>query len=406
MNRSHFAGGLAFLVASPWLFAVAPPPSKAAVDKKAEKAIREVAGTAEFLRSLPKRFGTLVRVDLSGRKVTLRFDGDKSDREWPLTEDAEIKVEGWWGRLDQLVVGERIWAWLKTNRKNQPAAVAMLADDISQQDMQGAVTVKLAGLNKILLAPEKGPDRALETAKAEAYTGARKVDPNSFPIGTKLFVRGKGSEALLLLDAAALELRRAKQRDSLRQRWLSEGLPGNATFLHVFSGEMDLMLDHEAMRWGRSLTKGDKVTLVDNPPIQAVVKNVQPWRERTLVRLVAKSEHLADLRMGQRLFVKMKPPPVEVEASQFPPDIGRPRPREERIEWFLASVYCTCGVRGDTCTGHFYTLASCNPNGCGQPNLVRSQLGKLIDQGRSDRQIFEQLLKEQGPGLLQPHLLP
>ena len=80
--------------------------------------------------------------------------------------------------------------------------------------------------------------------------------------------------------------------------------------------------------------------------------------------------------------------------------------KEERIDWFLAHIYCTCKVGGDGCTGHFYTLASCNPNGCGQPNMVRKQLGKLIDQGLSDRQIFEKLLKEQGPGLLQPHLLP
>ena len=102
----------------------------------------------------------------------------------------------------------------------------------------------------------------------------------------------------------------------------------------------------------------------------------------------------------------MKAPPAAVEADPLPPDIGRPRPRQERIDWFLASVYCTCGVRGDTCTGHFYTLSSCNPNGCGQPNLMRKRLAALVDRGLSDRQIFEKLLAQEGPGLLQPHLLP
>jgi hypothetical protein len=49
----------------------------------------------------------------------------------------------------------------------------------------------------------------------------------------------------------------------------------------------------------------------------------------------------------------------------------RPRAREERIEWFLASIYCTCPVAGDICTGDFYTLASCNGNGCLMPKTMR-----------------------------------
>jgi hypothetical protein len=37
---------------------------------------------------------------------------------------------------------------------------------------------------------------------------------------------------------------------------------------------------------------------------------------------------------------------------------------------------------------------------------MRKHLGELIDKGLSDRQIMEKLLQEEGPGLLQPHLLP
>jgi hypothetical protein len=211
---------------------------------------------------------------------------------------------------------------------------------------------------------------------------------------------------VLLLDPAAFEACRQAQRQTLRKRWLDEGLPGTVSFVHVFSGEMDLTLDHEAMRWARSLKRGDKVTLPADPSIAAVVKNVTPWRERTLVRLVARSQHLADLKPGQRLALKMPAPSPEVENSKFPPDMDRPRSRAERIDWFLASIYCTCGVRGDVCTGHFYTLSSCNPNGCGKPNQMRQRLAELIDKGLSDRQIFDKLLQEEGPGLLQPHLLP
>jgi hypothetical protein len=384
----------------------AAPPQKTD-PKKADKTIREVAGSAEYLRGVPKKFGVLKAVDAARLRVTLLLDGDKKPTDWPLLDDSEIKVDGWWGRLDQLTLGQRVWVWMKTDRKNVPVAVAMLADDISQQDIHGsgvAVVKNADGL--IVLKPEKGPDRVLKTASAEAFVGAKKTKPGAFAAKSKVFVRAKGDEAQLLCDAAAFELRRDKQRETLRARWLKEGLPGSVSFVHVFSGEMDLILDHETMRWARSLKRGDKVTLAVAPDVAAVVKSVQPWRERTLVRLVAKSRDLTDLKAGQRLHLKMPAPAKDVEQSQFPPDMDRPRERAERIEWFLASVYCTCGVRGDTCTGHFYTLASCNPNGCGQPNAMRKRIGGLIDQKLTDRQIFEKLLKDEGPGLLQPHLLP
>src|SRR5262249_25011729 len=192
----------------------------------------------------------------------------------------------------------------------------------------------------------------------------------------------------------------------LRQRWAKEGLPGTVSFVHVFSGEMDLTLDHEAMRWARSLKTGDAVTLRAEPPIKALVKEVRPWRERTQVRLVVHSFDLADLAVGQRLALLRTPPAAEIDESPLPPDLDRPRTQPERVEWFLASIYCTCQVKGDRCTGHFYTLASCNPNGCGMPNHMRRALADKIERGLTDRQIFEELLKEHGPLLLRPHLLP
>jgi hypothetical protein len=137
-----------------------------------------------------------------------------------------------------------------------------------------------------------------------------------------------------------------------------------------------------------------------------VVKAVFPWRERTVVRLVVGELESSDLKIGQRLALKMAPPMTAVEETVYPPDIDRPRTRTERVEWFLASTYCTCGVSKDVCTGQFYTLASCNPNGCGMPNARRDEIAGMIDRGLTDRQIFDQLLKEAGPLLLRPHLRP
>src|SRR5262249_34394040 len=190
----------------------------------------------------------------------------------------------------------------------------------------------------------------------------------------KVYVQSAGDKARLIYTKAASEARRAEQTSALRQRWLNEGLPGTVVFKHRFNGELDYMLDHEAMRWGRALKPGAEVTFPTTPPIKGVVKKVRAEREHTHLRLVVGAADQGDLALGQRVALKVPAPPPEVEAAVLPPDIDQPRTRAERIEWFLASTYCTCGVKGDRCTGHFYTLASCNPNGCGAPNDMRKKV--------------------------------
>jgi hypothetical protein len=333
-----------------------PKAPAAPTPAEANKAVKAVAGTAEFLRLLPKPFATVKAIDPKARTVTLLADGEKEPRTWPLEPDAEVKVGGWWGRLDQFKAGDRVWAWLKLDRKKNPVSVAMLADEMTEWDMHGGLRPK------------------------------------------------KGEEPRFTPDV--VEARRKEQKAWLRKRWADEGLPGTLTFHHVFSGELELTLDHEAMRWGRSLAAGDTVQLQADPPIKAVVKAVAPWRERTVVRLVVGELESSELRVGQRLAVRITPPAEAVDASVYPPDIGRERTRAERVEWFLASTYCTCGVSRDVCTGHFHTLASCNPNGCGMPNSRRDEIGGMIDKGMTDRQIFDALLRDAGPLMLRPHLMP
>ncbi|MCI0681417.1 MAG: hypothetical protein L0Y71_04870 [Gemmataceae bacterium] len=322
---------------------------------KVNDAIKEVAGSAEFLRNVPKKFATLNAIDLATHGVTMLIDGDKEATTWTITPDAELKVGGWWGRLEQFKPGQRVWAWFSVGRTKKPRAIFMLSDETSEHEIHD-----LAKFN-----PKK----------------AKGIDLDKF-------------------DAP-----RKAQQEWLRQRWLDEGLPGTLGFLHVYSGETDVILDHETMRWARSLAPGDKVELAAKPPIKAVVKTVTAQREKTQVRVVIHSLDLADLRIGQRVHLKMKAPAADVEAAQMPPDIDRPKERHERIEWFLANIYCTCGVGGDRCTGHFYTLASCNPNSCGAPNGTRAQISALIEQGMSNREIFEELLRDRGPAMLRPHLL-
>ena len=154
------------------------------------------------------------------------------------------------------------------------------------------------------------------------------------------------------------------------------------------------------------MKNGDKVTLAVSEPIAASVISATPWRERTNLRMVVGGLDQADLTLGQRLPVKLPEPPEAVQTAELPSDIGRPRSRAERVEWFLASVYCPCKIGGDGCTGMFYTLASCNTHACALPNQFRNRIEGLIDRGLSDQQIYAELRKANGPTLTMPHLLP
>src|SRR5438128_2050314 len=90
--------------------------------------IKEIAGTAEFLRLLPKRFATIQTLDANTRTIALLFVGETVAKAWPVEPDAEVKVAGGWGRLEQFQPGDRVWTWLKLDRKKQPVSVVMLAD--------------------------------------------------------------------------------------------------------------------------------------------------------------------------------------------------------------------------------------------------------------------------------------
>src|SRR5262249_14821522 len=157
----------------------------------------------------------------------------------------EIKRAGWWARLDQLTLGDRVWVWFKINRHQEPLAVLMLADELSEQDIHGAgVTLEARDGKSITFKPVKGATRLLQTRGTEASRGKEGSVLDGFAVGDKVFVQSAGERARLVLDPAAFELRRAEQKAALRKRWTDDGLPGTVIFLHL-SGEMEFMLDHE-----------------------------------------------------------------------------------------------------------------------------------------------------------------
>src|SRR5262249_38913043 len=138
------------------------PGEKKPGGKPLEEKVREIAGSAEVLSRVPKHFAKLEAVDVGNHRVRLLIEGEKLAKLWPLTDDAEVKVHGWWGRLDQFQPGDRVWAWFKLDRRKQPVAIMMLADELSEQDIHGE-GVKFAArtADRITLKPVKGTEFSL-----------------------------------------------------------------------------------------------------------------------------------------------------------------------------------------------------------------------------------------------------
>ncbi len=363
-----------------------------------EEKPKQVSGKADVLRHVKKKFATLVGTNESG-KIRLRIEGENEVSEWFPQADAEFKLDGWWGRAPSYRTGDRLWVWFAVDRGKNPVSILLMADEISEMDIHG----------QRYTVTEVDGDTATIAIPGEKKVKPRKVttDDVKLKVGDKGLIQTADGKVRRFLTDEQFEEARAQQQKRWRNRWRSQGLPGIIGFIHPMSGEMEVYLDHEAKRWARYQTKGSKVTLVADRDIVAQVKVVEPWREKTRIRLVTMSGmDQLELKPGQQIQLKVTEPPKAVQASPLPTDLDHPRTgRDERIEWFLGTLYCPCGIAGDRCTGMYYTLSACNVNTCGGPDDMRGILAAKMEKGLTDREIFEQLMKEKGRDVWWPHLL-
>jgi hypothetical protein len=227
-------------------------------DKKpdAKEALKEIAGSAEFLRAIPKKFAAFKKADLKQRTVTLRLEGEGADKAWPLTPDAEIKIQGWWGRLSQLSEEEKVWVWFHVDRTKKPVAIFMLSDDWSEQDIHGGGCLVKSAAGKLVLKPHIGKEFELPMTTSLRRDGKVEFSKEPAKEGERLFVR-KFPNEMVLWDAKSFEARRAAQRATLESEWWNkEGLPGTIGYVSVYTGEADILIDHEGMRWAPARPSG------------------------------------------------------------------------------------------------------------------------------------------------------
>jgi hypothetical protein len=373
------------------------------------------AGPHGNLDVTSRRFGILKATDPVHARITVVLEGETEPKEWPLRPGAEVWHLGWWGRLNQFTAGDRVWIWFDTDRAKQPVAVALLADELSEQDLYAPVMVKAVDLSSsgprtLTLETVRGGKptaRVVKLTRTLFYRGCDTAHYESLKAGETVHVQTTGDDARLILDPAAFKILRSGQKAALRQRWADAGLPGTVVFARPERREVELILDHEASSWGPSLHAGNRVSVNGPKPIEAVVQQVRPWRERIQVLLSVEGSDSSALRIGQRAALRLSSPPA-ADDETTPPGLGKSQSKPERLEWLVSGIYCTCGMH-DGCAGHFYTLAACNPgpnDPCGTAKHTREEIANLIDNGRTDREIFEKLLKERGPKLLRPHMMP
>jgi hypothetical protein len=220
-----------------------------------------------------------------------------------------LRCNGWWARLDQFTVGDRIWAWFEKDGDDQPAKVALLADELSEQNLYAPFQVKGvnvlgAGDDNVTLETAKDGKalvRTVKLGKADLFRSGATAPHGSLKTGEAVHVQTTGEDARLILDGEAFEKRRAAQMADLRRRWADEGLPGTLIFIHPERREIELMLDHEASQWGRTIQIGDQATIQADVQVPAVVRRIRPWRERTQLLLGLDQPELPEWNEGKRL---------------------------------------------------------------------------------------------------------
>lgn len=129
---------------------------------------KEVAGKADVMRHVKKHFAIFKGVEKAG-DVGLQIEGQDRENSWPVLPDAQIKINGWWGRLKQVAPGDRAWVWLAVDREKKPVSVLMLADEVSEQDIHGA-PYTLASCNVNACGSPKEHRRIIEEMIDEGLT--------------------------------------------------------------------------------------------------------------------------------------------------------------------------------------------------------------------------------------------
>lgn len=388
-----------------------------AVDSKREDPTREpvaklIAGERVDWDSLVKTFGRVIRVEPSLRQIVLQADSETQERVVPWTAQTEFYWHGGWGEGTNFVMGQRIYLMAYADTNKQWTAAHTVSDEMSLQGMSRPYVLKHFDkeLSRVVLTDELG-----RKAPVEANVDQRSilVSSTSEPLvaGQACYYnsRIKGEERVVmeLLDGPSFQSERALRFERQLEAVATNGLGGTILSMQTESNRLTLMIRRADAWIGRTLQVGDKgrLQLVGraDAPRRLTVMEVHPDYARLRVVVEVPANNLSQFQPGDEIRVLAKTP--KILDPMVPVDLGRFTTRQERTDYFLSSTYCTCGMMGTACAGHWNTLAACKIHGCGLPDLVTGLIHEWIAGGKTDAQILELLRQRHGELVLKQHRL-
>jgi len=357
---------------------------------------------------LVKTSGYLVAKDGASKSLTIFTDHDKKEHSLLLTPQTEFHVDGAWGSIADFEPNEGVYLIATTNERKELIAVHALADDISMQAMSRPYVLKEynAQQGRLVLVDEKLRKAAIEL-KVSAELKFLSKQPDAMKAGEAFYCNttraGSKRTATELLDKPAFEARRQQRLKKQREGLNRNGLMGTVVEVDGANNRMGVMVRRSDASYARWLKVNDTVGLKNQggEKTSCTVAEVRPDYSRIRIRLGFANVTVPRVQCGEEVAIFLKLP--EQTSFEMPPDLGRFAERQERIDYLLSTIYCPCGMMGDSCAGHWNTLAACKLHGCGMPNLITKLIGERIDAGKSDEAILVELVQRNGKNVLNLH---
>ncbi|MBI3877524.1 MAG: hypothetical protein HY300_16460, partial [Verrucomicrobia bacterium] len=250
---------------------------------------------------------------IDAKSVTILADKDHQEHRLSLTPHTEFYFHGAWGEARDFQAGQRVFVIATTTGKTNWVSAHALADEISMR----------------------------------AMSPSQPMDPS-------------------------FEMERAARLKRHRDSAATNGLAATVLESDPTNHSLTVLVRRADAWFARSLRRGDKVGLRaasgHGSKKQCAVVEVRPDYARARVRLDFSDSDLENISADDEVRLFMEIP--ETPDFETPPDLGRFTARQDRIDYFLSTIYCVCGMKGDSCAGHWNTLAACQLHGCGMPNLM------------------------------------
>lgn len=367
-----------------------------------------IAGERLAWDELVKTTGYVVKKDQIGKSLVVFTDHDKKEHSLLLASQTEFHVDGAWGSIADFEPNQSVYLIATTNEKKELVAVHALANDISMQIMSRPYLLKEydSRTGRLAILDEKSRQVPVEMRVSEKTSFHVKERDEIKPGGVFYCnMTRAGSEylAIELLDPPAMEARRNQRWKQQRDNLDRNGLLATVTEVDATNNRMRAIVRRSDAWYARWIKLNDTVGLMDRAreKTSCTVTEVHPDYSRIRVRLNFPATARSGIQPGDDVAIFTKLP--EPASFETPPDLGRFTDRQERIDYFMSTIYCPCGMMGTSCAGHWNTLAACKLHGCGMPNLITKLIGNRIDEGQDDKAILAELVQRDGANILRLH---